>query len=422
MIPVGLDDPQVLKDICVSQKVWITRLETNVFRIRSEKTSQLRAGLQAMNKLIHNLRLSNDHLSSRFFLLRSSDAKPETVIRMEKNSRPWTTHIDSGRDTMQGHTADLSQFSTELARTFNTLSVLKMYLKMRVSYGQFLVTRMRKEWSNGVSYPNFSRLLNNYARHGAFSFRTQLLQVDKAKQAVRALTEPLHDHIDGEGAVRYQCSLELVVENGGTLHGEAIAGDRLSLRLSAPKFIAFERHPRLDWSMAVPDMKSDWNLQVNAGVQLDVPEHLQRLWQNIELRPMDGDQATVFEEFASPEILVKPHIGSTNAIATTRLKMSAIIPFTDPRYAVQISVTRAWDGLKQGNPRVTWGIEFYGSHWEEAINQVSNEDGRKDWGPGFKSLWPGHEEDLAQRIMRFAQYIVDVQKVFEGLDLQDRSV
>lgn len=62
------------------------------------------------------------------------------------------------------------------------------------------------------------------------------------------------------------------------------------------------------------------------------------------------------------------------------------------------------------------GIEFYGRHWSEAINQVMPGERRKDWGEGLRHIWPGDDASLESRFLDFLQHVVQIQSALGGVD------
>lgn len=127
-------------------------------------------------------------------------------------------------------------------------------------------------------------------------------------------------------------------------------------------------------------------------------------------------------------ILEFPFIGKANSpqlesdIHETRLKSSALIMLKNTPYVIEVSKTRFWNGCDVASvPNTTWGIELYGSHWDESINMVSEDVRKKDWGPDLSHVWEGRAPSLQGRFAEFLQSILRVQKALDDLEASHNS-
>jgi hypothetical protein len=162
----------------------------------------------------------------------------------------------------------------------------------------------------------------------------------------------------------------------------------------------------------------DWNLRVD-GMEIigDVPEKFQNVLQKINLKMASGGpESQGLMRF--PNISLREMAPKDPEILSTRLKMSTVIPFKDTPFAVEVSATRVWKGMgvSEGSGVESWGVEFYGMHWEEAINHVNAGEVRKDWGEDLKYMWVGDEPSLNVRYKRFLRSILEVQQVLNEVD------
>ena len=74
---------------------------------------------------------------------------------------------------------------------------------------------------------------------------------------------------------------------------------------------------------------------------------------------------------------------------------------------VEVSVTRVWQGTQvQAEPDTHWSIQFYGLHWDEAVNHIRAGDRAKDWGEGLRNVWTGAAE--ASLETRFREFLKEV--------------
>lgn len=104
-------------------------------------------------------------------------------------------------------------------------------------------------------------------------------------------------------------------------------------------------------------------------------------------------------------------------VCRTRLKTSFIAEFQDSPYVLEISLNQEWEGLNTRAPenKTNWQMEFYGKHWDSAMNQVNPVDQRKDLGEGLKNIWVGSDPDLEKRFGSFLEVFLKVQHQVNSL-------
>lgn len=147
-----------------------------------------------------------------------------------------------------------------------------------------------------------------------------------------------------------------------------------------------------------------------------IPTELRNLVRGIVLIPdrAGGDQAVVLKP---PRIVMSTRVGG-DKVDETLLKTSILVPFKDTPFIIEISVTQAWSGLKTNTvPETWWGVEYYGQHWDEAMNHVSPGERRKDWGPGLQDIWLGRSPRLEERFMEFLEHVLEIQSALGAADL-----
>ena len=206
-----------------------------------------------------------------------------------------------------------------------------------------------------------------------------------------------------------------------------------STHVSATRMTRTDKLTRLNWTVAAPDMSVsaptralchrrqltlfrdfDWNLQVESyDTMATIPSELRNLVRGIVLVPdrAGGDQVA---ELTTPRVMMTKVLGG-DKVDETLLKTSILVPFKDTPFIVEISVTQAWSGLETNtDPETWWGLEFYGQHWDEAMNHVNPGERRKDWGPELQDIWLGHGPGLEERFMEFLEHILELQSALVG--------
>lgn len=143
----------------------------------------------------------------------------------------------------------------------------------------------------------------------------------------------------------------------------------------------------------------------------EVPKDLQILIQHVPLL-LDEMPNNYWFKFPRLGTMTLGAMGSK--ITETRLQCSTDLPLSGGQYTSEIRVTKTWKGYDiNAAPEVTWGFQFYGLHWDEAINAVSADGRRKDWGPELEHVWPG-EGDLEAR---FGEFLDEVLRLQQNLDV-----
>ncbi|KFA61308.1 hypothetical protein S40285_05967 [Stachybotrys chlorohalonatus IBT 40285] len=420
MLPQGLDHPTAFRDVCRSNKVWITRLESepNIIHIRSETMLELQNGLAAVNRAIRDMRLENEHQSPRFLIQSITRAARDMArITLVLNARPFIANAAQPPNNQNIFPEPiLSDLCADIGSSFETLRVVGSRLKMSVRFGQFIVRAKKRGLTDQISYDDFLSLMNMYPRRGGAIFEPRNSNPQLARLAVERLASAEIGLCQNPREVEYSCTLELVAKDGIVNIGAA-SDPAGRLRLLDANWETKEHSPRLNWTVSAPDMKFDWNLKVQAcTIATDIPVHLRGLLRCVNIK-LESDLDNALRRFEFPIIRLQPATVAKETVDVTRLKISAVLPFQDTMYVVRVTVTRTWMGFNSDvQPEDTWEVDFYGLHWDETMNCVSTEDRRKDWGQDFANIWPGEEPDVSVRIRRFLQTIFRIQHVLNELE------
>lgn len=161
----------------------------------------------------------------------------------------------------------------------------------------------------------------------------------------------------------------------------------------------------------------DWNLEVKACKFLQgIPADLENFIREIKLELPAGT--------ANSSHLVLPKVSARGLkqpeakVLETRMKSSVRMTLRDEQYVVEISVTRFWNELElDKKPQALWSIELYGKRWEEALNTVSSDGRRRDWGKDLIKVWPGSGLSLEDRFKVFLRCVLNIQACLNRVDL-----
>jgi hypothetical protein len=132
----------------------------------------------------------------------------------------------------------------------------------------------------------------------------------------------------------------------------------------------------------------------------------------LKLRPArrEGPQDTLKQPSIEPFSLGD----FAKTVSETRLRTSAVVPWKATPYLVEIGITTIWNGVNLGlKPHIHWDVQFYGSHWESAVNRSRSDMRRKDWGVDLCDVWVGEAKSLEGRLEGFVKEILDLQIMLE---------
>lgn len=174
MLPRGLEEPSALNDICKKNEVWIKRVQPNVFEVRSSNIRRLQEAIKDINWAIHDMRLSNEYLTTRFLVQEPTKAHKDGLVRVELNSRP---HVPTAKGNV-GDTAPVArdlcqQLQSSLVPSTEILRSLGALLRMRINFGRLEVRQRKKGLGDKMSYADFCKMVPQYSIRGGASLKTR---------------------------------------------------------------------------------------------------------------------------------------------------------------------------------------------------------------------------------------------------------
>ena len=162
--------------------------------------------------------------------------------------------------------------------------------------------------------------------------------------------------------------------------------------------------------------KFDWNLTVKGSKdEREIPASFGAILQTTKLK-YQGEENNA--SLTIPNVGFEKFDSSGSVVQTVFLKSSVVIPFKDTPYLVEISrISTYKDGKTTKKPALSWCIEVYGAHWDDAINCVNATDGeRKDWGEDLRIMWPGRYKTLEERFGAFLKAVLDIQSFLDAFN------
>ncbi|KAF7551713.1 hypothetical protein G7046_g7645 [Stylonectria norvegica] len=412
MLPRGLDEPTALNDIRQAHKAYITNVEPNVLDIRCETITGLQKAVKAINWAIHGLRLSNDHPIVRFLVQEPTNADADGVIAIELGKRPcFTSRSSILCDNSTAMDVALQRLPSELATSAEALRALTKDVKMRVNFAHLVVDRKKKGSQSEMTYPEFVKLMNVYSERGGARFPTALANPSEAERLLQYLCNADQGICGGREDMLHAHEVTLVVDDI-ELKTDILGGNKPKPTLSSPRVTKPEAWGRLNWTVAAPDMNFDWNLRIDAWEKgINIPLGFEGFEKKLVVTP--GKNSSRYIQI--PQLSTLRLGDLMSRVSQTRLRSSVKITFKDTPYILEVSVTKVWNGGRTTTePEVSWGIEFYGVHWDEGINYVSAGERRKDWGEGLVNIWSGSDPSLGVRFGDFIRTVLQVQAVLNG--------
>ncbi|KAI5462981.1 hypothetical protein BGZ63DRAFT_412686 [Mariannaea sp. PMI_226] len=410
MLPAGLDEPGALDDIRKMYQAYITFMEPNVLDIQCKSISQLQQAVHAINWALHDMRRSVELPPVKFFVQQPAKASINDMVRVVIGCRPqFTSHLSMPSNNILALEKCLPKMSTDIASSADNLMALNKQLKMRVNFGCLNIRARNTKGRDEISYHEFVKLMDMYSIRGGASLRTRLPEAKEAEQLIWYLVDPERNICGGPEELMHGYEVTLAVQDQ-EIKAESMEPMGQRMQLSMVRAIRPEAWAHLNWIVAAPDRAYDWSLTVNAWENLDTPAGFNDLSKKLKIE-VDQDWESILK---IPKVDTRQLGDLQNQIRQIGVKSSVVIPYKLTPYVIEINITRAWqEGRMSDEPQVTWGIEFYASHWDESINHVCGGERRKDWGQGLKSIWPGDEPSLGLRFEEFLQTVLEVQSILE---------
>ncbi|RCI11553.1 hypothetical protein L249_7349 [Ophiocordyceps polyrhachis-furcata BCC 54312] len=420
MLPRGLDSIASFDDICQRNKVWIKLSDRNIIEVRADNIKRLQNAMREINWLIHDMRLSSENLITRFLVQKpvNPNLEHDTGISVKLNSRPTSTMNSPSLVSVAPPLAydNFTKLRGILEMSAHILKALRTGLRMRVNFGRFEIRQRKRGVGDTMTYPCFEEMVALYSKRGGAGMHTELLDVANAEKVVQHLLKPvvgIFDH--GKRPLQMQHTIILKFQNRELI--SVVQGQpEQPTQVSAARMRSREILPRLNWTVAAPDMQLDWNLQVDRCEPMhNVPDMLRKVMDNISLteRGRDDDSSLL----QPPRVEIKPQPGSEE-IESTVVKTSVILPFRTTKFVIEVSITQSWNRMTTNSePDTCWGVEMYGLHWEETLEGISSREQRDDWNAVMRSLWPSESQDLDAGFLCFLEHVVEVQSALSALEL-----
>ncbi|RDA90528.1 hypothetical protein CP533_4144 [Ophiocordyceps camponoti-saundersi (nom. inval.)] len=420
MLPRGLDTTTRFDDIRKRNKAWIIFSERNIIEARANNIKRLQNAMTEINWLMHDMRLSSENLITRFLVQKPADSSLElgASISVKLNSRP-TSILNSPSLVSIALPLALDNFHKLrgiLEMSIHILKALRNGLKIRVNFGRFEIRQRKRGVGDSMTYSSFEEMVAHYSKRGGAGIHTELLDVVNADKVVQHFLDPAIGLVNqSKGSMQKQHTVILKLQNR-ELISIVQAQSTLPTQLSAARMRSREILPRLNWTVAAPDMQLDWNLQVDRCEPVgQFPATLRKVMEGISLFERGGDDESL--PFQPPRVEVTPQPGS-GEVESTVLKTSVMLPFRNTKYVIEVSVSQTWSRMKtDSEPETRWGIEFYGLHWEETLEGISSHEQRDDWNEVMRSLWPSGEQNTEAGFLNFLEHVIEVQSALAALEL-----
>ncbi|CAI6100013.1 unnamed protein product [Clonostachys chloroleuca] len=415
--PNGLENLSGLDTLRQSQRVWIDVVEPDVLSVRSKTMANLREAMGAINWALHDMRLSIENPAAQFIVQMPKYAHAEGLVFVDLGARPVIRETDAPNEAREANVIvnDLGgKIAPGLSGSMETLRGLDKDLSMRAHLGRINIRQKKTGAGREFSLKQFEQLMKTYSIRGGASLNSELADVQFVDNVIDWFSNPAHGLVEEAGELECKCTLAIVspeCELGGTV--QDVTGPSPQVWLENP--FSFEHHPRLDCTVASPDRQFDWNFEVHAGNIMDTaPNGMRTMIQNL---PMSGAKTPDVSRhliFPTLKKLRPNHIDKS--VNETKLKSSVLLPMIGTPYVIKISITKSWKGPEvTAAPTTTWGIEFYGMHWNEIINTASRDGRKKDWGKDMDKIWAGSDPSLDSRLGDFLHCILRIQAALDDL-------
>lgn len=268
LVPKALRNLQVFDDIRREYRVWITREEDSetCFNVSATNTKPLHAALNAINRKIHDMRLSEESLTAHYFV-QSPEGDKEATISYEIGKRPVVKGVKS-KSNYSECTLDalVIQFAAALPPALKTLKFLR-HLKMHIDFGHLNISAKPKTAGNFLSVKEFSRALGLYSSRGrGATIQTEQVHYSDVRdtlltsnnrmpnfEVADGLLSSLLGHSDitrknAEATLSHHVQFEV---DRHTATADLLDGEG-SVTATSSRCTQTEGHPPLDWIVSAP--------------------------------------------------------------------------------------------------------------------------------------------------------------------------
>ena len=167
-LPLGLDNDAAFDNIRISSKIWITRVEPHVFDIHSRSMTGLRTGMDGINAILHDMRLTNDVPLVRYFVQVPTKVKGDSLVKFKSESRPQVVESSTVSQTSSSKALDslMIRLGTRIQPAAESLLALSQDLKMRVNFGKLYVRDVKRGTGEHLNYAELEDTLSPYSTRG----------------------------------------------------------------------------------------------------------------------------------------------------------------------------------------------------------------------------------------------------------------
>lgn len=171
LVPLGLDQKEVLDTIRIKNKTWISYDGDCVLNLASEHPLHIKAAFQDLYSLIRDLRLTSERPAKRFIVQRPSpwlNNVEDARISLVTGSRPTVYQDNKPTKTcivpvVEDLTPKIVSYIAPLA---TILTGLDKDLQMRVSFGRLNLQKKKKAIGDQTSYSSLPGVMKPYATRG----------------------------------------------------------------------------------------------------------------------------------------------------------------------------------------------------------------------------------------------------------------
>ncbi|KAH0596451.1 hypothetical protein MHUMG1_05568 [Metarhizium humberi] len=410
-----LSESSSFDTIKTEKGVWIKHDKRNVLHIYSRTMWSLQEGFKAVNWALHDMRLAQQNVATLFLVQKPMDAGTDTLITVDLDSRP---RVGQRQKTMIG-TAEvatdvLRQLGTSFLSSTTTLQAIKRSLRMHVDFGHVIIRRRKRGIGNAMSYSDFTEMALQYGAKGGAELNTRVAEVGYVSKLVAHLLDPQTNVSREFENITYKDSIHIRIGDQIFTGDVGYTQGRLP-NLTNSRLVVSEEWPPLRWIIVAPDRKYDWALQVDSDLLVQpIPELIECLLKDIVVctegppkNPADLEHRCVNINVKNPD----KWIGKLSEIGT---KSSALIPFRDTPFVVEISRNFAWRDVNTKEALHSWtGIQILGRHWEDSLNYKSMHESKKDWGPHQSHIWAGSGETAEDQFAGFVCHVLEILSALE---------
>ncbi|OAA39669.1 hypothetical protein NOR_06089 [Metarhizium rileyi] len=425
MLSRELTEPSSLDAIKTENEIWIKIIQDkpNVLHIYSRTALCLQEGFKAVNQAIHDMCLTRQNESTRFLVQMPVRAGPDSSIIVELDSRP---RVEQHHSTTVGAAEVADNVVKQLGPSFSTsttaLQTIKKSLHMRVDFGLINIRRRKRGVGNTMSYSDFTEMALKYGTKGGAELNTRLMPAGLITKLMALFLESRLKVCQRIEDVIYRDSIKLKMNNQVLKADIEYFGNRQP-SLTNVRLVIPERWPLLRWTVMAPDRDYDWGLQVDVDSEVQpIPAPIEQLIKKITI-PTEGWKSPADFEHRCVEMRVENPEMWSGTIDEMRTKSSALIPFHDTPFVIEISRNHAWKGLNTKVSPFAWiGVRLLGRQWEDNLNYKKPHELNKDWGLHQSDIWAGSEATAEGQFAGFVCHVLEVLSVLEGVNISASTV